>query len=146
MILDILSNSPFWSGNISVSVLLSIRPFWSGKIFAREKFVELRKIYPRAAAGLPFKVYMYETKPGAGAVVGEFICWYVEPAARRPYQISLVQGSCLEPNEIAEYAKGKTVYGWHISNSIKYNQPVPLERFGLTRAPQSWCYVKEDVA
>ncbi|WP_313292604.1 hypothetical protein [Faecalispora jeddahensis] len=127
-----------------ISVLASIRPFWSGKIFTREKSVELRKTYPRAACGMPFKVYMYETKPGAGGVVGEFICWFVERAARRPYQISLVDGSCLEPNEIAEYAKGKAIYGWHISNSIKYDQPVPLERFGLTRAPQSWCYLKKE--
>jgi predicted transcriptional regulator len=129
-----------------ISVLASIRPFWCGKILIREKTVELRKTYPRAACGLPFKVYMYETKPGSGAVVGEFLCWFVERAARRPYQISLVKGSCLEPDEIAMYAGGKTVYGWHISNAIKYDQPVPLERFGLTRAPQSWCYVKEDVA
>lgn len=129
-----------------ISVLASIRPFWCGKILIHMKSVELRKTYPRAAEGLPFRVYMYETKPGAGAVVGEFLCWFVEKAARRPYVLRLIQGSCLEPNEIAEYAKGKAVYGWHISNAIKYDQPVPLERFGLTRAPQSWCYVKEDAA
>lgn len=129
-----------------ISVLASIRPFWCGKILNRSKSVELRKTYPRAAEGLPFKVYMYETKPGAGAVVGEFICWFIEKAGGRPYQISIVQGSCLESAEIAEYAKGKAVYGWHISNVIKYDMPIPLERFGLTRAPQSWCYVKEDAA
>ena len=47
-----------------ISVLASIRPFWCEKILLRMKSVELRKTYPRAACGLPFKVYMYETKPG----------------------------------------------------------------------------------
>lgn len=125
-----------------VSVLASIRPYWSKKIFNRSKGVELRKSHPKAAAGGPFKVYLYESRPGAGAVVGEFICWFVEKGERRPWSNTLVDGSTLVQEEITEYAKGKAVYGWHITRPVYYTEPIPLERFGLYRPPQSWCYVK----
>lgn len=129
-----------------ISVLASIRPFWSRKILAREKTVEIRRTAPRAANGEPFRVYLYETRPGAAAVVGEVICFFTEKAKTRPYNAMMVQGSCLSLEEIKEYAKGKAFWGWHIFNVVEYQEPVPLERFGLTRAPQSWCYVKEDAA
>jgi predicted transcriptional regulator len=41
------------------------------------------------------------------------------------------------------YGKEKTLYAWHIEDLIIYDEPKELSEFGLTKAPQSWCYIKE---
>lgn len=76
--------------------------------------------------------------------------------------------TCLDWEEINIYAKGKTLYGWHISDLKIYHEPRelsefrlchkceygPIERcrrheyscdgrYKLTRPPQSWFYVEE---
>lgn len=88
---------------------------------------------------------------------------------------------CLSYDEVKNYGKGKTLYGWHISNPKVYDEPKKLSKFrkpldsvycsyfkdyceegcvsfgstdyvcndywnwekGLSRPPQSWCYVEE---
>ena len=53
------------------------------------------------------------------------------------------------------YAKGKTLYGWHISDLRIYDTPKELSEFTglrdakfgaapyeIKRPPQSWCYVE----
>ena len=123
-----------------IDVLLSIRPVWCRKIFRHEKLVELRKSSPRIAA--PFRVYLYETKEGRGAVVGECTCWFVEKAVQRSYSPVILESSCLSFEQINEYGKGKTVYGWYLAKVTEYKDLRPLSDFGVQRAPQSWCYVK----
>lgn len=91
-----------------------------------------------------------------GHVIGEFVCdeictyfydtdcgEWAEPNAWM-YYITTGEGekTCLSYDEFAAYGKGKTIYGWHISNLKIYDTPKELSEFGLTRAPQSWCYVK----
>lgn len=124
-----------------IDVLLSVRPCWCGKILRREKPVELRKSRPRIEGA--YRVYLYETRQGRGAVVGECICWMVERAAQRVYSPAMVEGSCLSIEEIDTYANGQPVYGWYLAKVTEYKHPRPLSDFNLQRAPQSWCYVKE---
>lgn len=50
----------------------------------------------------------------------------------------------LSYNEIEQYSRGRTVYGWHISDLKLYDNPKELSEFGLNRPLQSWCYLKED--
>ena len=79
--------------------------------------------------------------------------------------------SCLSLEDLWEYGKGKTLYGWHISDLVIYDKPKSINDFkkynrdpensacshmpksfyldcsvckecGLTRPPQSWCYVE----
>lgn len=79
---------------------------------------------------------------------------------------------CLTYDEVKNYGKGKTLYGWHISGLKIYDAPKELCEFystayqknckpcealceyypdcvlkknrkSLTRPPQSWCYVEE---
>ena len=120
------------------AVLQSIRPNWAEKIFQGIKTKELRKSIP-ANIEYPFKVYIYETKPGAGAVIGEYTC---EGTETSKWPEHFVEGSCVSLEEIKTYmGKGK-LSAWDISNVILYSQPVPLSKFGLSRPPQSWCYVK----
>lgn len=76
-----------------------------------------------------------------GTVIGEFICDYIEeykpvipPAIKgyTEYQMSL-QTLCedihLSIRDIVNYGKGKTLYGWHISNLVIYDKPKELSEF-----------------
>ena len=80
-------------------------------------------------------------------VEGEYAYWI-------PYQ----DRTCLSYTDILEYGKGRTLYGWHISNLKLYDKPKELSEFRrpckpgcnaicnigcpevLGRPPQSWCY------
>lgn len=42
-----------------------------------------------------------------------------------------------------EYGKGKTLYGWHISDLKIYDKPLSLSELGVTRPPQSYMFVEE---
>lgn len=76
----------------------------------------------------------------------------------------VTQETCLEIDELQKYLDNKTGYGWHISDLVIYDKPkelsdfsngsstlsfsktkdgFPLKYSGMTRPPQSWCYVEE---
>lgn len=113
--------------------------------------------------------YTYRGKPvfiktkesGGQQVIGEFICdkismdspGYINGVAG--YH-SLVNGSCLTPENLMDYGKWKFLYGWHISDLVIYDKPKELQEFAklkksrfsielsvIEKAPQSWCYVAE---
>lgn len=109
-----------------------------------------------------------------GKVIGEFVCDeilqfnhddYNSPA----YDISDddLNRTCLFQEDLYKYASGKTLYGWHISDLVIYDEPRELCEFVkpcnyncfapcpyyqgkeyecekpiITRPPQSWCYVE----
>lgn len=137
------------------SILLSIHPKWAEKIASGEKTIEVRKTVPKMC---PFKVYIYETraKPhGKGKVIGEFICYRVckfEPYINTcgtvtgyvHHMPAILGEDCLTWEEFHGYMKGKSGYDWIISSLKIYNKPRELSEFGLTRAPQSWQYLKEN--
>lgn len=126
---------------------------------------------------------------GRGKVIGEFICDKVDKimtlqhtyynflgvplATTTEYCIwndDLPQ-MCLTKKEIEEYGKGKTLYGWHISELKIYDKPRELSEFSrpcsysgfcfsckrtsfkkdgnllcntkITRPPQSWMHVED---
>lgn len=108
------------------AVLISIRPEWCEKIINGKKTIEVRKTRPKMNP--PFKCYIY--KCGNGKVIGEFLC-----------------------DEIS-----KITFGWNISNLKIYDTPRDLweftglreTKFGaepvpITRPPQSWRYVEEEL-
>lgn len=118
-----------------VEILLSLKPKWWAKIASGEKTVEIRKTIPRKDS--TFKVYVYETKEGQGAIVGEFtVNEFIEN-----YANSDGGKSCLSDGDIYAYGQGDA-FGWCISEVIKYAVPSVLQEFGLDRAPQSWQYLK----
>ena len=178
------------------SVLISIRPQWCEKIMSREKTIEVRKTAPKE---VPFKAYIYETKESKmrylndrfnsflnnkshytdmGKVIGEFICDKVDEYTvshyEAEYRVTHVEqkAMCLNQPELIQYGKGKTLYGWHISDLKIYDKPKELSEFrrvkvtrghipegvtgfkkllysssvmvySPTRPPQSWFYVEE---
>ena len=182
------------------SVLISIRPKWTEKIASGEKTIEVRKtapqevpfkcyIYETQGQYVKF-THGAHTKYGygRGKVIGEFICDKVDKimtlqhtyynflgvplATTTEYCIwndDLPQ-MCLTKKEIEDYGKGKTIYGWHISDLKIYDTPKELSEFCIpckvscencknplyfecwceekgkkivTRPPQSWCYVED---
>lgn len=168
------------------SILLSIKPKYVELIASGQKTIEVRKTAPQEE---PFKCYIYETKGqyvkfthgahtkygyGRGKVIGEFICDKVDE-----YHYDYCDGVDIDDDTILEtaidrediniYAKGKTLYGWHISDLKIYDKPrelseffKPCDRFldcctcrrlvhneymscdnKITRPPLSWCYVED---
>ena len=168
------------------AVMISIQPKWVEKIARGEKTIEVRKTAPKE---VPFKCYIYETKGqyvkfthgahtkygyGRGKVISEFICNSVD---EYPYDYcdgvdiddDTILETAIDREDINIYAKGKTLYGWHISDLKIYNNPrelseffKPCDRFldcctcrrlvhneymscdnKITRPPLSWCYVED---
>ena len=175
------------------SILLSIKPKYVALIASGKKTVEVRKTAPKE---VPFKCYIYMTQgaykdlglysegiyQNRMKVIGEFICdrvieWKylpddVFPSWLRMYYIYADDGekTCLSYREIEEYGKGKTLYGWHISELKIYDKPKQLREFCIpcktncedckkpffydcwkekgkikvvTRPPQSYMFVEE---
>ena len=156
------------------SVLISIRPKWVEKIAKGEKTIEVRKTTPKET---PFKCYIYCSYGNdrenymlgmRGKVIGEFICdevyeWKYDYCDGVDIDDDLILDTCIDREDINIYAKGKTLYGWHISKLKIYDKPKELSEFKtgckgckerdtyhckfyccserpLTRPPQSWCY------
>ena len=167
------------------SVLIAIRPQLVEKIASGQKTIEVRKTAPQE---VPFKAYIYCTKEkkqddiiwaGAfgdrckwnGRVIGEFIC---NNASELDYVYYWNNGyefaTCLTYRQVADYGKGKPLYGWHISDLKIYDKQKELSEFCIpckvscencknplyfecwceekgkkivTRPPQSWCYVED---
>lgn len=159
------------------SVMLSIKPKYCELIASGRKTIEVRKTKPKIDT--PFKVYIYMTKSNlvgdrkayqdrlAGKVIGEFVCDEIQTFRpddyNCPYDISDddLKLTCLNREDMYAYGRGKTLYGWHISNLVIYDKPKELSKFinkssqitfdkdgvlvykGMTRPPQSWCYVED---
>ena len=177
------------------SVLISIQPQWAEKIAKGEKTIEVRKTAPQE---VPFKCYIYESRNGghrckhcnekdscysyapknvgcyngSGKVIGEFIC---NNASELDYVYYWNNGyefeTCLTYRQVADYGKGKPLYGWHISDLKIYDKPRELSEFSrpcsyrglcfsckrtsfkkdgnllcntkITRPPQSWMHVED---
>lgn len=140
---------------MSKAVLISIHPKWCEKIISGEKTIEVRKTRPKMNP--PFKCYIYEC--GNGKVIGEFLCdeiININGAGRIPSDAA--RPTCLEPAELHQYLGAATGFGWHISDLCVYDHPRNLweftglreTKFGLapgpiTRPPQSWRYVEEEL-
>lgn len=122
-----------------LNVMLSLKPYWGRKILSGEKTADIRKSMPRGEG--PFRVLLYETRfeKGCGAVVGECVCYCADQI--RDYN-AVTAFSLLSVPELAEYAGNQKIYAWFLAEVARYSTPRPLSDFGLQRAPQSWCYVR----
>lgn len=79
--------------------------------------------------------------PLAGKVIGEFDCvdvlnFTLDPYGHHEYFISDddIKASCLTHEDLWNYGKGKTLYGWCISNLVIYEKPKELCEF-----EKPWC-------
>lgn len=111
-----------------------------------EKFVQTFR-YSKEEARRIWDVYN-------GHVMGEFVCDAIL-GINSPYD-DKTDETCLTAKEMQEYAKGKQLYGWRISQLEIYDSPVEISDFfidsdsthdcpmlkRMKRPPQSWCYVE----
>lgn len=142
---------------------------WSKK----QQIVEVNGIKDNPNDFLAYKCYLAE-----GKVIGEFTCDYIAEFTYKNggflinHDLALTLDSLAQSNltdkEFREYAKDKSVYGWHISDLVVYDKPKKLSEFykpcdwvcgecqyhidgecksgfehhkPLRRPSQSWCYV-----
>nr|DAO33761.1 MAG TPA: hypothetical protein [Caudoviricetes sp.] len=155
---------------MSKAVLISIRPEWCQKIMAGRKTIEVRRTRPKMNP--PFKCYIY--KCGNGKVVGEFLCDQIIEDRTYGHNEEFYRAACMSAYDAAAYAMQSPMYGWHISNLKIYDTPKELIEFhtwkkckscnksgyestaciydenciipaAITKAPQSWCYVEEEI-
>jgi predicted transcriptional regulator len=139
---------------MSKAVLISIRPEWCEKIINGQKTIEIRKTRPKIET--PFKCYIYCTegklnddlwlrrkgcvdKICNGKVIGEFTCDRIIEGIKVEYKhgyygfdskmLSTMKASMLLPEQIYDYLKDKTGYGWHISDLLIYDKPKELNEF-----------------
>ena len=143
------------------AVLISIHREHAERILDGLKTLEIRKTAPTVEA-FPYTIYMYETKgTGSGLVVGEFKCRghiktncfhsKTSEALRatgadsvEAYGHYIAGRACLSVEELIKYAdtaKNKKIVAWDVSAPVRYQYPRPLSQYGITTAPQSWCYV-----
>lgn len=124
------------------SILLSIKPKYVELIASGQKTIEVRKTAPKCET--PFKCYIYMTQgklkdlgiysewvyKNRMKVIGEFIC---DKASELDYVYYWNNGyefeTCLTYRQVADYGKGKTLYGWHISDLKIYDKPRELSDF-----------------
>ena len=146
------------------SVLIAIRPQGVEKIASGEKTIEVRKTAPQE---VPFKAYIYESRNGghrckhcnekdscysyapknvgcyngSGKVIGEFIC---NNASELDYMYYWNNGyefeTCLTYRQVADYGKGKPIYGWHISDLKIYDKPKELSEFSRPCSYRGLCF------
>ncbi len=135
------------------SVLISIQPYWVFLIIAKamgwninkEKTVEVRKNYPKdenwnktakiycskdkkSFERIP-KEYQPFMKQFLGKVIGEFVCDKITTAEYGNYVTTFSENAQLTAYDLMGYARGKTLYGWHISNLVIYDKPKELSEF-----------------
>ena len=128
------------------AVMLSIQPKHCENICSYKKRTEVRKKMP--TLDNPFKCYIYCTQGKLKdlgiigetmyrkrmKVIGEFICDRIETFTfgyHVGYRIDPdeLEQTCLTQDELMEYGRGDTLFGWHISNLVIYEQPKELSEF-----------------
>lgn len=127
---------------MKADVIISIRPEWWHKITIGRKNVEARKSFPIKLLGLnhPSKSgFMAAVHVSGIPDISGFIHFYEITTDKN----RMIAGSCLTKEEYEAYSNGQPVYGWCLDSAEKLKKQIPIEEFGISKPPQSWCYVKQ---
>lgn len=126
-------------------VVLSIRPEWWHKITIGRKNVEIRKSFPTRLMRMDIP-----DKKGFTAAVHvsgtHDISGFIHFFEITTNKSRLIVGSCLTAEEIEAYSNGLTVFGWCLDSVRVLKKQIPIEEFGITKPPQSWCYTRQNKA
>ena len=172
------------------SVLASLKPYYYYLVGEGIKKIEVRKNTPRTSdwnkevlfymskdvksfAKIP-KEFQGKYRKHFGKVGMQIVCdevyeWKYDYCDGVDIDDDLILDTCLDREDINIYAKGKTLYGWHISDLKIYDKPKPIMQFykpcpiewkncpscefystytgccmnNVDRPPQSYMYVEE---
>lgn len=133
-------------------LLISIKRPHTDHIFAGTKTVELRRTVPRYRPDgqpiqYPLRVWVYESKAGdgAGAIVGNFLC-FGWAGTKGEHMLEMAERAQVTFQALRKYAADGWVYGWNVDSPTKLAEPVPLGKIGLKHPPQSWRYLDAEAA
>ena len=171
-------------------VLASLKPYYYYLVGEGIKEIEVRKNMPKASdwnkevlfymskdvksfAKIPKefqgKYHKHFGKVGMQIVCDEVYEWKYDYCDGVDIDDDLILDTCLDREDINIYAKGKPLYGWHISDLKIYDKPKPIMQFykpcpikikncpgcelysentgccmnNIDRPPKSWCYMEE---
>lgn len=125
-------------------IIMSCEPESCDDIFSGKKQYEVRKIIPK---NMPTNTKVYVYKSGSGTVVGEFMARFslqfnVRNAEDDINSIILISTGLTRSQLLDYLGNAKRFYEIRIEDPILYETPIPLRNFGISRAPKSWCYIK----
>lgn len=124
-----------------MKILMSIKTEYANKIFDRIKLYELRKKPLKENVDTIIVYSSVKVKK----VVGEFkIEKIIKDSPDKIWNLGKeVLG--IDKKSFYEYFKhSKYAYAIKIKDVIKYDIPKDLRDFGINKAPQSFCYIKEN--
>lgn len=126
-----------------ITIVATIKPAYLREIRSGNKKWEIRKTLPHQ--GMPFKVLCCESGYD-GRINSEFVVDMFHYMNVEDIPDEILKECCVSRKFVEDYANGKPVYLWHISNIVDYcntkgKSLMNVRDFGLKKAPQSWCYV-----
>lgn len=120
------------------TILLSINPEHVEHIMEGTKTYEFRKNICKKKVD---KIVIYSTSP-VMKVVGEASVEDILIDAPDKIWKQTHDGAGIEKSFFDKYYSNKSyAVAYKLSNIIKYNSPRKLEYYGITNAPQSFCYL-----
>lgn len=123
------------------SILLSIKPEYVTKIFNRTKRYEFRKKIPQKQID---KVIVYSTNPEQN-VVGEFEVLEIITMKPSPLWEKTKKEAGISRAKFRKYFNGcENAYAYKIGRVTLYDRPKNIHEFGITQAPQSFVYLKDE--
>lgn len=145
-------------------VLRSIKPYWVYLILKGDKTVEVGKNIPKAT-DWSREIYIYCSKDMKsfkripkedqewfkkylGTIVGKFFCpetgraYWTDIDDEEGYLMPCLGKECLTYEELLDYGKCADLFLYKITNLQMFQYAKSLNFFGLKKAPQSWCYIK----
>lgn len=124
------------------NILMSIKPKYAHAILEGKKKVEYRRIVPKGNDEYGV-VYVYSSLPD-GKVIGEFgydsiVSLPVDELWDKTKDVGYI-----EKADFDRYFNGKKDgHAFNVTCAVHYSEPKSLKDFGLSRPPQSWCYINE---
>ena len=119
-------------------ILISIKPDYSQAILAGIKKVEYRK---RGFSRPIKKMIIYETSP-TKKVVGEvLVLGILQDSVDRIWKMTYDVGGVSKDDFYRYYGNRKTAYAIQLGEIQTYKHSLNLKDFGISHAPQSFCYL-----
>lgn len=120
---------------------MSIKPKFAEKIYSREKLFEYRRSGAKEKIS---RIYIYETSP-VMKVTGYADTDYLLESSPEFLWNHTKEWSGISEEDFFAYFKGKkTGIAYHLENAVIFSSPKDIKIFGISRPPQSFCYLNEE--